>query len=100
MAPGSDPGGAQPSKASTKEQAEDPAGAGEEASRRGGAAKEAKEASALEENTSDVSEVSPLSQGCCQLQSAAVSAPYYFLFLVSVLLSLELHSAVNISQSP
>ncbi|XP_076781115.1 centrosomal protein of 164 kDa isoform X14 [Arvicanthis niloticus] len=56
VAPGLDPGGDQPSRASKKEQAEDPAGAGEEASRRESPAKEPKEASALEENTSDVSE--------------------------------------------
>ncbi|XP_052044413.1 centrosomal protein of 164 kDa isoform X9 [Apodemus sylvaticus] len=56
--PGLDPGGDQPSRASTKEQAEDGMEAGEEASRRHSAAKEPKEASALEENTSDVSEES------------------------------------------
>lgn len=76
VAPGLDPGGDQPSRASKKEQAEDPVEAGEEASRRESAAKEPKEASTLEENTSDVSEVSPLSQGSCQLPSAAdVSSP-------------------------
>nr|XP_034346709.1 centrosomal protein of 164 kDa isoform X5 [Arvicanthis niloticus] len=60
VAPGLDPGGDQPSRASKKEQAEDPAGAGEEASRRESPAKEPKEASALEENTSDVSEESEI----------------------------------------
>lgn len=94
VAPGLDPGGDQPSRASKKEQVEDPVDAGEEASRRESAAKEPKEASALEENTSDVSEVSPLSQGSCQLPSAA---PYNFLLSVSALLSLELRSDVNIS---
>lgn len=114
VAPELDPGGDQPSRASKKEQAEDPVEAGEEASRRESAAKEPKEASALEENTSDVSEVSPLSQGCGQLRpTAAISsalqlpaahhcclAPYKFLLPVFVSLSLELHSAVNISHSP
>lgn len=76
MAPELDPGGDQPSRASKKQQAEDPVQAGKEGEcRRESAAKEPKEASALE-NTSDVSEVSPSSQGHCQLQPApAVSSP-------------------------
>ncbi|XP_029337440.1 centrosomal protein of 164 kDa [Mus caroli] len=59
MAPKLDPGGDQPSRASKKQQAEDPVQAGEETSRRESAAKEPKEASALE-NTSDVSEESEI----------------------------------------
>uniref|UniRef100_A0A8C6GTY8 Centrosomal protein of 164 kDa n=1 Tax=Mus spicilegus TaxID=10103 RepID=A0A8C6GTY8_MUSSI len=59
MAPELDPGGDQPSRASKKQQAEDLVQAGEEASRRESAAKEPKEASALE-NTSDVREESEI----------------------------------------
>ncbi|XP_051012295.1 centrosomal protein of 164 kDa [Acomys russatus] len=55
VAPGLDPGADQPASASKKEQAEDPVEAGEEGSRRESAAKEPREASALEES----SEVSP-----------------------------------------
>ncbi|XP_029399017.1 centrosomal protein of 164 kDa isoform X2 [Mus pahari] len=60
VAPALDPGGDQPSRASKKEQAEDPVEAGEETSRRESAAKEPKEAPALEENTSDISEESEI----------------------------------------
>ena len=60
MAPELDPGGDQPSRASKKQQAEDPVQAGKEGEcRRESAAKEPKEASALE-NTSDVSEESEI----------------------------------------
>ncbi|XP_028639613.1 centrosomal protein of 164 kDa isoform X2 [Grammomys surdaster] len=83
VAPLLDPGGDQPSRASKKEQAEDPVEAGEEASRRESAAKEPKEASTLEENTSDVSEESEIHEHLKDPQASEfkASGPKSFLGL-------------------
>lgn len=59
MTPKADPTGSEPAKASEKEAPEDTVDAGEEGSRREEAAKEPKKkASALEEGSSDTSQVS------------------------------------------
>lgn len=101
MAPGLGPGGDHPVKDSKKEQAEDIVEAEEEGSRREGAAKETP---ALEENTSDASEVSPLvprqlSTGtcCCSLQLLTASCLHV---CITESGSQVLNPAVNISQSP
>lgn len=102
VAPGLDARGDRPAKASKTEQAEDPVEAGEEGSRRESAAKEAREASALEESLSDAaaSEVSPCPKGCQLQPAAAVSSPLQLPAPMSALPSPELLSAVSISQRP
>ncbi|XP_059123731.1 centrosomal protein of 164 kDa [Peromyscus eremicus] len=79
VAPGLDPGGDHPAKASKKEQAEEAMEAGEEGSRR----ETAKEASALEESTSDASEESEVLEHLKdpQLSESEASAPKSFLGL-------------------
>lgn len=82
-APGLDPGGDQPNKASKKEQEEDPVEAEEEASREDSAAKEPKEASALEESASDASEESGIHERLKdpQRSESGTSGPKSFLRL-------------------
>ncbi|XP_032765369.1 centrosomal protein of 164 kDa [Rattus rattus] len=82
-APGLDPGGDQPNKASKKEQEEDPVEAEEEASREDSAAKEPKEASALEESASDASEESGIHEHLKdpQRSESGTSGPKSFLRL-------------------
>ncbi|XP_036048004.1 centrosomal protein of 164 kDa isoform X5 [Onychomys torridus] len=79
VAPGLDPGGDHPAKASKKEQGEEAMEAGEEGSRRG----TVKEASALEESTSDTSEESEVLEHLKdpQLSESEASAPKSFLGL-------------------
>ncbi|XP_037063434.1 centrosomal protein of 164 kDa isoform X3 [Peromyscus leucopus] len=79
VAPGLDPGVDHPAKASKKEQAEEAVEAGEEGSRR----ETAKEASALEESTSDASEESEVLEHLKdpQLSESEASAPKSFLGL-------------------
>lgn len=79
VAPGLDPGVDHPAKASKKEQAEEAMEAGEEGSRR----ETAKEASALEESTSDASEESEVLEHLKdpQLSESEASAPKSFLGL-------------------
>lgn len=82
-APGLDPGGDQPNRASKKEQEEDPVEAEEEASREDSAAKEPKEASALEESASDASEESGIHEHLKdpQRSESGTSGPKSFLRL-------------------
>nr|XP_045001082.1 centrosomal protein of 164 kDa isoform X3 [Jaculus jaculus] len=82
--PGADPGIAQPAKASKREPEEDPADA-EEGSMREEAAREPKEASALEECRSDASEESEIIEHLkdSQLSDSMASDPKSFLGLDS-----------------
>ncbi|XP_035299535.1 centrosomal protein of 164 kDa isoform X8 [Cricetulus griseus] len=83
VAPVLDPGDDHSAKASKKEEAEDAVEAGEEGSRRESVAKEPKEASALEESTSDASEESEIIEHLKepQFSESEASVPKTFLDL-------------------